>query len=627
MIMRKLIFSAAVVLLTACSLSAQYWQQGVKYKMEIDFNAEKHRFSGEQSLEYSNNSADTLYKVFYHLYYNAFQPGSVMDVRNQLLPDPDPRLMVKGQKDASGKPICKISVLKPDEIGYQKVEKLTHNGKSVKFWVQGTVLVVELKEPILPKTTHRFDMKFESQVPLQIRRTGRNSDEGVAYSMTQWYPKICEYDYQGWHADPYVGREFYGVWGDFDVKIKMDSRFTIGGSGYLQNANEIGHGYQSAGKEVKHAAKSKLTWHFLAPNVHDFAWAADDNYVHDVAQSPSGVTFHFIYKNEEGIKANWKKIQEKTVKGFEYLNKMVGQYPYKQFTVIQGGDGGMEYPMATLITGKRDLNSLLGVTMHELIHNWFYGLLGSNETLYPWMDEGFTSYATSEVMGYLNDKNDLVPQKVDFSNYFFLVKSGDEEPLTTHGDHYQTNTSYGIASYSKGSLFLVQMKYILGEKAFAEGLHRYFYDWRHKHPTPNDCVRSFEKTSGLELDWYLQYWMNSTQTIDYKIDSVYSKDNNSTTIRLHRKGNMPMPIDLMVEKADGHKTFHTISLDLMYGHKTMLSNTRERTYVAVEQVWPWTNPFYELTLPFKTSELKLIQIDPENRMADVDRDNNSKLIK
>ena len=218
-----------------------------------------HQFTGTQNLTYYNNSPDELNKVFYHLYFNAFQPGSMMHVRSSQLPDADPRIA------------SKIPNLKENEIGYHKIKSLKQDGKDVHFEVAGTILEVTLNEPIRPNSKVVFDMEFESQVPIQIRRSGRDNAEGVDYSMSQWYPKLCEYDYQGWHANPYIGREFHGVWGDFDVTINIDNAFTVAASGYLENPDEIGHGYESDGVKAKKTSNTeKLSWRFVAPNVHDF---------------------------------------------------------------------------------------------------------------------------------------------------------------------------------------------------------------------------------------------------------------------------------------------------------------------------------------------------------------------
>ncbi|NOY46896.1 MAG: M1 family metallopeptidase, partial [Chlorobi bacterium] len=254
--------------------SSTYWQQHVDYKMEIDMNVNTYQYNGKQILVYTNNSPDILNKVYYHLYFNAFQPGSEMDVRSRTILDPDRRV-----KD-------RISKLKPNEIGYIKVNSLFQDGKAVTYETVGTVLEVNLNKPILPGASVTFTMDFNGQVPVQIRRSGRNNKEGVALSMTQWYPKMAEYDFEGWHADPYIAREFQGVWGDFDVKITIDKNYIIGGTGYLQNPNEIGYGYET--KRVKRSNRDKNVWHFVAPNVHDFTWAADPDYIHDTLQVPNG---------------------------------------------------------------------------------------------------------------------------------------------------------------------------------------------------------------------------------------------------------------------------------------------------------------------------------------------------
>ena len=198
------------IFLANFAMGQSYWQQKVSYTMDIDFDDTKHQFKGTQTLVYTNNSPDELDKVFYHLYFNAFQPESMMDVRSRTIKDPDSRV---GDR---------ISKLKPEEMGYQKINSLKMNGRKVNYTIVGTILEVELKKTIKPGESVTFDMDFEAQVPIQIRRSGRNSKEGVDYSMTQWYPKMSEYDREGWHANPYVGREFHGVWGDFDMTIHMN---------------------------------------------------------------------------------------------------------------------------------------------------------------------------------------------------------------------------------------------------------------------------------------------------------------------------------------------------------------------------------------------------------------------
>ncbi len=613
--MNKLLFFICLLFLSSSTLFAQpdRWQQAAKYEMEIDFDVKKHQFKGKQTIDYTNNSPDYLKKVFYHLYFNAFQPGSMMDIRSQTLPDPDRR--VKGR----------IATLKDNEIGYQKINSLKVNGKDVKFEVNGTILEVTLNKPIGPGKTVKFEMDFDAQVPVQIRRSGRNNAEGIDYSMSQWYPKMCEYDYQGWHANPYVGREFYGIWGDFDVKITIDKNYTIGGTGYLQNANEIGKGYEKKGSKIKAASGDKLTWHFFAPNVHDFAWGADPDYKHISMKADCGVMIHCLYQSNENTEEYWSRLPEVMNEAFNFINEKYGKYPYDQYSFIQGGDGGMEYPMATLITGERAFSSLVGVSVHELVHSWYQMILGTNEALYAWMDEGFTSYASAHVMNHLRSKGLLPgeepvdnPMARSYIGYANFNSGGSEEALSTHADHFMTNSAYGVGSYTKGSVFLQQLEYIVGKQAFDKGMLTYFDTWKFKHPNINDFIRVMEKESDLELDWYKEYWVNTIHTIDYGVQSFEKMKKKRTKVILEKVGVMPMPIDLVVTYKDGTKEIFNIPLRIMRGEKAQETKMKQ----TLAEDWPWTHPTYELIIPTKLKNIKSFEIDPSKRIADVNPDNN-----
>lgn len=581
-----------------------YWQQHVAYKMNIDMDVNTHQFKGNQTLLYTNNSPDTLWDVYYHLYYNAFQPGSAMDIRSRTLSDPDQRVG------------SRIAQLKPDEIGYHKILSLKQDKQAINYNIQGTILYARLTNPLPPGKSTELTMTFESQVPVQIRRTGRNSIEGVDYSMAQWYPKLCEYDYQGWHTDPYIGREFYGVWGDFDVTILIDSRYTLGATGYLQNPNEARHGYQSSGSSKTNT--DKTTWHFLAPNVHDFMWAADRDYVIDKTQVPNGPTLYFVYQGDT-LLDYWKNLVPKMVQFFQIMEQKFGRYPYDVFSFIQGGDGGMEYPMATLITARGTLEGLISVSVHEAAHNWFYGVLATHELLYPWMDEGFTTYAQDYVLDLLFNIKAKNPFEGNYQSYFFFAQSPDREPLSTHGDFYKKNMSYGINAYSSGAVFLHQLSYIVGQNVFDKGMHRYFDEWKFKHPTPNDFIRIMEKTSGLALHWYLEQFVYSTNIIDYGIQTVIESGKN-TDVLLSRIGAFPMPIDVIVELKNGSKTYYHIPLDLMLGNKDEIIDGMKP---VINKPWMWVNPSYTLTLPYPIKQIQSIDINPDRRMADINIKNNT----
>ena len=606
---------------SAFAQSAPYWQQHADYKMEVSMDVKNYQYKGKQELVYTNNSSDTLRKVFYHLFPNAFQPGSEMDARLHSIKDPDGR-MVNKVKGADGKDVkqSRIETLKPNEIGFLKITNFKQDGATAQTRTSGTILEVTLVKPILPNSKSTFTLDFDGQVPVQIRRSGRNNSEGVELSMSQWYPKLAEFDFEGWHADPYIAREFHGVWGNFDVKITIDKEYTIGGSGYLQDKNQIGHGYEDAGVTVTYPKKAKtLTWHFIAPNVHDFTWAADKEYTHDIVKGPNDVDLHFFYKNNPKTTANWKQLEPLMVKVMDYYNHKVGAYPYKQYSFIQGGDGGMEYAMCTLMLGNGTLEGILGTATHELGHSWFQHILASNESKHPWMDEGFTTYIEDSALNELKgDKKEANPFKGNYNAYYQLVNSGKEQPQTTHGDRYDENRPYSISSYVKGSIFLSQLEYVIGKENVDATLRRYFNDFKFKHPTPNDIKRSAERVSGAELDWYLIDWAQTANTIDYGIKDV-ADNAGKTTVTLERIGRMPMPIDLVVEYTDGTSESFYIPLRMMNFIKPNPNPNVKRT---VLDDWAWAMSNYSFTIDKSKIAIKKITIDPSGLMADIKAANN-----
>jgi hypothetical protein len=634
---KQFVLTLCILTSIFCFAQPDRWQQRVKYTMDVKMDVITNRFTGTQRLEYSNNSPDTLNRVFYHLYWNAFQPGSEMDMRSRR----QGTVMVRSGRgespDWDGRVRDRIAQLKPDEIGYQRVTNLKMNGKAQELIEHESILEVVLDKPILPRSKVVFELQFEAQVPVQIRRSGRDNEEGIRYSMSQWYPKLCEYDYEGWHPTPYVAREFYGVWGDFDVKITIDKSYLIAGSGYLQNPNQIGYGYESPGAKVVRPPGPTLTWHFIAPNVHDFMWAADPDYKHLSKTVRNGLVLNVFYKVSrphlqkiyDALPTNvknrfkdfdayltnyedqWKNVLPEAARALPYIEKTFGPYAYNQYSFVMGGDGGMEYAMATLLKGPS-----MGTVIHEWMHSWFQQMLGTNESLYPWMDEGFTTYAENRVTAWLDNMTGW-PFAGDYAGYYFLVRSGKEEPMTTHADHYNTNFAYGIASYSKGAMFLEQLGYIVGAETRDKILLRYYWDWRFKHPNANDFVQVAEKVSGMKLDWYKEYWISSTKTIDYSIDSLW-EEGGVTKIRLKDIGLMPMPIDVQLTFKDSTSEMHYVPLDLMFGAKPKEGNNSNRKdYMP----WKWTDPTYIIETRRKLQDLKVVEIDPSQRMADVDRKN------
>lgn len=558
--------------------------------MDIAVDTASHQYTGSMKVVLKNNSPEALDKAYFHLFFNAFQPGSMMDVRSRTISDPDRRVG------------SRIAELPEDEWGWVEVASLRVNGKPVAFEHDGTILDVTLNGAIGAGKKATFEMEWTAQVPRQIRRSGWMNKENVEYSMTQWYPKLCEYDHDGWHTEPYIGREYHGIWGDYDVTIQLPAGYEVGGTGELVGSID--------------EARISGIWRFTAEDVIDFAWAADTEYEH-ISTRTGDVTLHFYHQPNPEYDENWAALPEYTAKAMAYLNELIGPYPYPQYSVIQGGDGGMEYPMATLITGHRSLKSLVGVTVHEMAHSWFQAVLATNESLYEYMDEGMTSYATELCMRHLfvGPGSDEPPHLGAFSSYISQALSGNEEPLITHADHYQTNRAYGVAAYSKGEALLAQLAAIMGPELRDEGLKAYYRDWQFKHPGPNDFKRSMEKVCGFDLDWYFQYFVHTTHQIDYAIDRV-AEGAATTTIECSRIGAMPMPQNITVTYTDGSSKTYVAPLVMMRGHRPLAEGE------TLLPDWPWTSPTYSFDVP-TSSGIASVELDADKQTADVDRSNNT----
>ncbi|MFD2966905.1 M1 family metallopeptidase [Sphingobacterium bambusae] len=617
--MRKL-FTLATLILSSSILFAQradYWQQAVDYKMDIDVDDKNYQYQGKMNLKYSNNSNQALHKVYFHLYFNAFQPGSMMDYRLSNISDPDPRMSNNLGTKESPKYQSRIASLTPEQIGYQKIKSLLMNGQPTTYKIDGTLLEVVLPQAIEAGQTADFDMEWSAQVPEQIRRSGRNSKEGVVLSMAQWYPKMAHFDEFGWHLDEYVAREFIAPFGNFDVTIHLNKDFVVGASGKLQNPQAV-KGYMK--KPQAMVKEGKATWNFKAENIHDFVWAADPKFVVDSAQSKGGVTIYTVFlPSSKEVKDNWKTALELATEFFDYTSAHFGAYPWSTYSVVQGGDGGMEYGTATLVTGGRNLKSLVGVIFHEAAHSWYQHLFGINETVDEWFDEGFTSYVQAQAFQQLFEKRDtLEPNSVlsGYRAYYKLALSGKEEPMSLLADYYNSNYAYSNEAYSKGQVLAEQLGYIIGKQNLQKTFLQFYDIWKLKHPTANDFKRVAEEVSGVNLKWYFNLFINTTRKIDYAISSVNDKE-----IVLSNKSDFAMPIDLLVEYADGSKELFYIPLREMRGEKPAENfEIYQGVKRTVLEDWFWTNPTYRI--PLSKKAVKVV-IDPTQRLADVESANNT----
>jgi len=586
---------------------ASYWQLHVHYSMSVMLDTANHHLNGNQKLTIKNTTPDTLFELYYHLYYNAFQPGSAMDVRSRNLPDPDGRIG------------SRIQSLSPEEIGYQRILAVSQERTPIKtFSIVGTVMYLPLIKPILPGQESSIELQFQAQIPVQIRRTGRHNAEGIDFSMTQWYPKLAVYDANGWNTDPYIAREFFGNFGTFEVSLKLPKNQVVAATGVLQNPLEVGHGYSNSSQP----SKGWLTWKFKAENVHDFAWAADPDYKHDTLRVPNGPLLRFFYQTDS-TNSNWQALKPYCQQLFERMSATFGPYPYPVFSFVQGGDGGMEYPMLTLVTARGNLNGLISVSFHEAIHNWFYGFWGFDEGKYPWMDEGFTQYATEYMLHAI--RNDEHPRKSILETYKKLLAMPNRQALSTHADWYSSNRAYSLSSYIGGAAFLEHLTYLLGEESMQRFWKDFYRDWIFKHPSPEHLIRTAEKAGGMELDWFYREFIYSTHTIDYAVDTVFQREGKAQ-IRLSNKGSFPMPVRLRITKKDDSELNLMIPLDVQRLHLASAPGQQTLSSISALLPWAWVDSTYTFQLPIDFQNLKSVAIDPDGYLADMNLENNVKIL-
>lgn len=600
--------------------SAFSWQQRVHYRMSIDLNTESRSYTGKQRLVYVNNSPDTIREAYYHLFYNAFKPGSKMD-----------------RLDHSGNHLGwkRIDRLPADQQGDVSVSSLQQDGIPLQWTVDETILHVLLARPLLPGDSTVLEMEWTTFIPRVRRRGGWWSPEGVEYSMSQWYPKLAEYDANGWHPDEYVEREFYGVFGTFDVQITLPATYVVGGTGEVTNPQEVGCGYQFRDRDTllpyPASGTGRKTWKFYAENVHDFAWVADRDYVHEIVRW-NKIPIHLLYKRDLLTNRSftaWRYAGEWTPQILDYFSKRFGQYAWPSFTVAHAGDGGMEYPMLIMVTGYRSHNSLFRVIAHEVGHQWYYGMMANNEAQEAWMDEGLTQYLTDEADRHVNGENtenrytglNRIVYPWDQSRwrnifpFYELGVVGYDEPLNTFHDHFREDGT-GSLPYSKGEAVARQLQYMLGDSLFDAGMRRYREKWCFRHPTARDFERSMEEASGMRLDLFFNQWIGSRKQCDYAFDELESKEGLDggwiTTVKLSNRDEIFMPIDLELTYDDGSKATATIPM-------------QEWKKPGIDfhlPSWFWGDKAYQTTF---TTPKRVVrgEIDPSVTLIDMDRTNNT----
>ncbi len=545
------------------TFSQNYFQQEVNYTINVSLNDTTHTLDGFIEIEYINHSPDTLTFVWMHLWPNAYKNTQTAYAKQAI-----------ENKDT------KFWYAKPEQRGY--IDKLDFrvNGANANWQFDSThmdIAKVLLPRPLLPGEKTIITTPFFVKLPKTFSRLGH---EGQSYQITQWYPKPAVYDNAGWHPMPYLDQgEFYSEYGSFDVKITVPKNYVVGATGNLQNEEEKQWLNEKAEataqlntmqlKQKKNIASDTITktLHYKINNVHDFAWFADKTYhvlKGEAVLERSGKKVEtwvmFTHVNAD----YWKDAVTYVNEAVQNYSRWVGGYPYDVCTAVQGAlsaGGGMEYPTITIVGAVGNARALETVIVHEVGHNWFYGILGSNERMHPWMDEGINSYyeqrhliekyPTDLLIGKEKDKGinrflGVESFRTDeFMKvlYAFVAGYRADQPLGLPSEEY-TSMNYGAVVYGKGAWVMEYLQNYLGTETFDRGMNEYFNRWKFKHPQPEDLQTVLEEVSGKKLDWFFSPMLNTSQNPRYKIASVKKENENEVRVRIKSKDKIAFPVSL-----------------------------------------------------------------------------------
>ncbi len=625
-----------------------YWQQDVHYKIKANINDATDVVDGQEELTYYNNSPDTLRFVYFHLYQNAFTKGAYLENLN-LANNFKQRF---GKYEAAGKGTEIASV----NIG----------GSAAKIeFIDNTIMKVNLNEPLLPNSSVSFAIQFKTYFDdggNQRRRMKLYKDRwgNKHYNGVHWYPRICVYDRKfGWETDQHLGKEFYGDFGEYDVELTFPNNYIMDGTGELQNESEVLPADLRAKLDIKNFEKkpwesapdttlikrdgSTKTWKFHSINTHDFAWTADPTYrlgeVKLTLKKDNNRTVRCIALVQEPHASGWQDAAWFCAKIVELYSNDIGIYAYPKMIVADAADG-MEYPMITLDGGRSP--SYYGLFAHEIGHNWFFGMVGNNETYRASLDEGFTQFLTHWSMSRLTQEQPVVNTKnqwikkyyrpmplLDQNVYLGYIRDAmndDDPPLNTHSDDFNGALNHGGGYgnvYYKTATMLYNLQYVLGEKLFLEAMQHYFNQWKMAHPYFEDFRTSIIQYTKTDLNWFFDQWLETSKHIDYSIEKVKDNKNGQYAITFKRNGSMQMPVDFTVY------THPTKDTAWKYNQKYTIPNTYynkpgDAITLPAWKGWGLLNQTYTANIQLPAgAKLHNVIIDPTYRLADINQLNNS----
>ena len=639
-----------------------YWQQDVAYKIKASVNDQTDIVDGEEELVYYNNSPDTLAFLYFHLYQNAFIKGGYLEQLN--LSNNFKQKFGRYEQEGKGTEIEKIEIVTvatpagyTDEQGGRAVILPAVGSYEVKPTIDYSIMRVDLKQPVLPNQSITLRIKFKTYFDAdgtQRRRmkTFKDAWGNKQYDGVHWYPRICGYDRKfGWETDQHLGKEFYGDFGSYDVELTFPNHYIVDATGELQNKEEVLPVDLRSKLDVKNfkdkpldSEPSKIivpdgttkTWKFKSINTHDFAWVADPTFRigEEIITLGSGDQVSCVSLSQEPHSARWQDAAGFTAKVINVYSKDIGNYAYPKMIVADARDG-MEYPMLTLDGGLSP--GYYGLFAHEVGHNWFFGMVGNNETYRASLDEGFTQFLTNWSMTRIfgevkpTKKNPNPMSRMDQTVYWGYLRDAINEndaTLNTHSDDFGGALNHGGGYghvYYKTATMLYNLQYVLGDSLFEKAMQHYFNQWKMAHPYYEDFRNSIIQYTHVDLNWFFDQWIETTKSIDYSLTKVKRAGTNATgdsvqyTIEFKRKGSMQMPVDFTVYTKDSQQFNFTIPNTYFVKQ----SNT-PTTALPVWRGWGLLNETYSATIALpKRSSIQRVQIDPTYRLADINQLDNA----
>ncbi len=616
--MKKIIKIPYFLFAISCSLftakAQTYFQQEVNYTIHVKLNDVKNELSADETLIYKNNSPTPLSFIYMHLWANGYKDNST-SLAKQLLEDGN----------------TKMYYAKDDELGYIDSLDFKVNGKSVVWqFVKDSIDICKifLEEPLSPNASITISTPFHVKIPSgKISRLGHI---GQSYQISQWYPKPAVYDRNGWNYMPYLNQgEFYSEFGSFDVSITLPQNYVLGATGDMvdgekemvwlnKNAEQTQalKEYDRADMAFPKSDSVYKTLRFKQTNVHDFAWFCDKRYHVLKGEVITPHTHHKVttwamFTNAEGDL--WAKSINYINDAIHYYSLWNGDYPYNNCTAVDGtisAGGGMEYPNISVIGSAGNAFELDVVITHEVGHNWFYGMLGSNERMHAWMDEGINSYnenryvqtkypetGLAQSIGLGNGMEKLLHLKrykheAEYElGYLLTAKKNEDQPIELPAYDY-TEINYGCDVYYKTAIVFDYLRAYLGDSIMDKAMQKYFDEWHYKHPMPSDFRKVIEESTGKDLSWFFDDMISSTKKLDYKITAVhkfYTNADGGWDITVKNKGQIKGP--LFIQAIKDNKVIREIPFDGFDGKRTLgfAAGKVDKFKIDYKETMPETN--------------------------------------